>query len=132
LTRPDVTVKAQTLAEHLMFGTGTDIERIIRGAAKELGFHFDAEQYYIPLKSLGTYTVVDFVTFNPRRAVYPQGKQHYLRLDAYQQDFLQDLALRSEGWKVFRPGYKRIYQDPLGVMREIILGIETYTNQDDG
>jgi very-short-patch-repair endonuclease len=132
LSRPDVTVKPQTLAESLMYGGGTDIEQIIRGAARELNFQFDAEQYVIPIDITGSYTIVDFVTFKPRRAVYPQGKQHYLRLDAYQQDFIQDLFLRSEGWMVFRPSWRRIYADPLGVMREIILGIETFTGQDPG
>lgn len=132
LSRPDVTIKPQTLAEYLMYGEGTDIERIIRGAARELGFSFDAEQYVVQLSMNGSYTRIDFVTFNPLRAVYPQGKVHYLRLDAYQQDFIQDLELRSMGWKVFRPSYQRIYADPLGVMREIILGIETFTGQDNG
>lgn len=126
--------QTQSLAEYWasLPGEGTDLERIIRRAAAELNFQFDAEQFVVPLLVNGSYTRIDFVTFSPLRAVYPQGKQHYLRLDAFQQDMLQDLELRSNGWMVFRHSYRRIYADPLQVMREIILGIETFTGQDEG
>jgi hypothetical protein len=124
--------RGATLADYLASagGEGTDLERILDGAAAQLNFEWDAKQYVVPLASTGSYTRIDRVTFHPLRAVYPQGIQHYLRLDAYQTDLLQDLELRSMGWMVFRPSYKDIYRDPLGVMQQIILGLESFTEQD--
>jgi very-short-patch-repair endonuclease len=123
--------KAQTLADYLaQGGEGSDLERIIRNAAKMQGFRFDAEQWVVQLVANGSYTVIDFVTFNPKRAVYPQGWQHYARLDSYQKDMIQDMELRDMGWLVFRPSYLEIYADPLAVINKIILGVEIPAKQD--
>jgi very-short-patch-repair endonuclease len=124
--------KAKTLADYLAAegGEGTDLERIIRNAAKRLGFRFDAEQWLVQLVVNGSYTVIDFVTFNPKRAVYPQGWQHYERLESYQKDVLQDMELRDNGWFVFRPSYLEIYRDPMLVMQNIIMCLEQPTRRD--
>lgn len=111
---------------------GTDIERILDAAAAEFNFQWDAKQYVIPLSVSGTYTRVDRLTWNPKRAVFPQGIMHYLRLNALQTDFLQDLELRDMGFFVFRPSYKQIYRDPMQVMQNIILCLESFSSEDPG
>jgi very-short-patch-repair endonuclease len=124
LSRPDVTVKPQTLfdvlaAEPSKFG-GTDIERVMDNAAKRLGYEFEAAQYVVNLPMSGSYTVIDRVRFNPRVAVYIDGIQHDIRIDAEAKDFIQKIALEHLGWKVIRVHWKDIKRDPIGAARSVL------------
>jgi very-short-patch-repair endonuclease len=124
LSRPDVTVKPQTLfdvlaAEPSKFG-GTDIERVMDNAAALLGYEFDAAQYVVNLPMSGSYTVIDRVRFNPRVAVYIDGIQHDIRIDAEAKDFIQKIALEHLGWKVIRVHWKDIKRDPIGAARSVL------------
>jgi very-short-patch-repair endonuclease len=124
LSRPDVTVKPQTLfdvlaAEPSKFG-GTDIERVMDNAAKRLGYEFEAAQYVVNLPMSGSYTVIDRVRFNPRVAVYIDGIQHDIRIDAEAKDFIQKIALEHLGWKVIRVHWKDIRRDPIGAARSVL------------
>jgi very-short-patch-repair endonuclease len=124
LSRPDVTVKPQTLfdvlaAEPSKFG-GTDIERVMDNAAKRLGYEFEAAQWVVNLPMSGSYTVIDRVRFNPRVAVYIDGIQHDIRIDAEAQDFIQKIALEHLGWKVIRVHWKDIKRDPIGAARSVL------------
>jgi very-short-patch-repair endonuclease len=129
LSRPDVTVKPQTLFEILggtsenpapsKFG-GTTLERVVDNAAARLGFEFDQDQWIVQLPMTGSYTVIDRVRFHPRVAVYIDGIQHDLRADAEAQDFLQKLALEHLGWKVIRLNWKDLKRDPIGTVRGVL------------
>jgi very-short-patch-repair endonuclease len=124
LSRPDVTVKPQTLfdvlaAEPSKFG-GTDIERVMDNAAKRLGYEFEAAQWVVNLPMSGSYTVIDRVRFNPRVAVYIDGIQHDIRIDAEAKDFIQKIALEHLGWKVIRVHWKDIKRDPIGAARSVL------------
>jgi very-short-patch-repair endonuclease len=124
LSRPDVTVKPQTLfdvlaAEPSKFG-GTDIERVMDNAAKRLGYEFEAAQWVVNLPMSGSYTVIDRVRFNPRVAVYIDGIQHDIRIDAEAKDFIQKIALEHLGWKVIRVHWKDIRRDPIGAARSVL------------
>jgi very-short-patch-repair endonuclease len=124
LSRPDVEVKPQTLfdvlaAEPSKFG-GTDIERVMDNAAKRLGYEFEAAQWVVNLPMSGSYTVIDRVRFNPRVAVYIDGIQHDIRIDAEAQDFIQKIALEHLGWKVIRVHWKDIKRDPIGAARSVL------------
>jgi very-short-patch-repair endonuclease len=124
LSKPDVTTKPQTKFDVLAgkpskFG-GTDIERAMDNAAAELGYEFDGAQWIVQLGMTGSYTVIDRVRFHPRVAVYIDGIQHDIRIDAEAQDFLQKLALESEGWKVIRVHWKDIQRDPISAARSVL------------
>jgi very-short-patch-repair endonuclease len=124
LSRPDVTVKPQTLfdvlaAEPSKFG-GTDIERVMDQAAALLGYEFEAAQWVVNLPMSGSYTVIDRVRFNPRVAVYIDGIQHDIRIDAEAKDFIQKIALEHLGWKVIRVHWKDIKRDPIGAARSVL------------
>jgi very-short-patch-repair endonuclease len=130
LSRPDVTVKPRTLFDELAFNEdgserpskfgGTDIERVMDQAAALLGYEFEAAQYVVNLPMSGSYTVIDRVRFNPRVAVYIDGIQHDIRIDAEAQDFIQKLALEDLGWKVIRVHWKDIKRDPIGAARSVL------------
>jgi very-short-patch-repair endonuclease len=124
LSRLDVTRKPQTLfdvlaAEPSKWG-GTDIERVMDNAAKRLGYEFDGAQWVVNLPMTGSYTVIDRVRFRPRVAVYIDGIQHDIRIDAEAQDFLQKLDLEHQGWKVIRVHWKDIMRDPIGAARSVM------------
>lgn len=123
ITSPDIAVDAQTEFERLAalpskFG-GTDLERVADGAAAELGFEFDEAQKYIPIAMNGSYTLVDrFLA--PNTLVYLDGVQHFLRLDAEQQDMIQKIALESMGYKVVRITWQELQRDPMGAVLKVL------------
>ena len=129
LSRPDVTVKPVTLYDTLAgtsenpapskFG-GTTLERAVDNAAAMVGYEFDAAQWNVDLPMSGSYTVIDRVRFSPRVAVYIDGIQHDIRVDAEAKDFLQKLDLEHQGWKVIRLNWKDIVRDPLGAARSVL------------
>lgn len=125
ITHPNISVDSQTDFERLAampskFG-GTDLERVADNAAAELGFEFDEAQKYIPLAMSGSYTMVDrFLA--PNTLVYLDGVQHFLRLDAEQQDMIQKIALESMGYKVVRVTWQELQRDPTGAMLKVLYG----------
>jgi very-short-patch-repair endonuclease len=130
LSKPDVTVKPRTLFDRLAFNEdgserrskfgGTDIERAMDNAAELLGYEFDAAQVPVQLPMTGSYTVIDRVRYKPRVAVYIDGIQHDIRIDAESKDFLQKLDLEQQGWKVIRLHWKDIKRDPMSAARSVL------------
>lgn len=99
---------------------GTDLERACdNGAAELLHFEFDYAQFVLPIAANGSYTVVDRM-LRPRTLVYIDGIQHYLRLDAEQQDLIQRIALEDMGYIVVRLGYVEIQTDITNALRRVL------------
>lgn len=127
----DVTVQPQTLADYLggtaenpapsKFG-GTTLERLVDNAAILAGFEFDAAQVVIQIPMNGSYTRVDRMLL-PNKLVYVDGKVHFLRLDAEQQDLIQKNALHDMGYLVYRLKYDALLRDPVGTVRTVLYGI---------
>lgn len=112
---------AEYLAGMSKFG-GTSLERLIDGAAAQLGFQFDYAQYYIPLTATGSYTIVDRVLVGRHTLVYLDGPQHEMRMDHEQTDLLQKFELESMGWTVVRLNWQDVLRDPIGAARRILWG----------
>lgn len=123
-------VKPRTLFERLAFNEdgserpskfgGTDLERAAdNGAAEELHFEFDYAQMVLPLTINGSYTVVDRV-LKPRTLVYLDGIMHFLRLDAEQQDLIQEIELKTMGYLVVRISYIEMMADPINALRRCL------------
>ena len=125
LPRPKIIKGDISLADYLSGQStlgGTTLEKLVDGAAKQLGIRFDAAQYYVPLISLGTYTLVDRVIMGSRTLVYIDGPQHTLRVGTEQKDMLQTMALRALGWKVVRLSYTDLLVDPVGTTAQVLWG----------
>lgn len=103
--------KELTMAEYLASESewgGTELEKLVDGAAKEMGIRFDAAQYFIPLSYGAEYTKVDRVIFSPPIAVFIDGYQHDLRPEIEQRDTMIGMELRGRGWQVIRLHWKAL------------------------
>ncbi len=102
-----------TFADYLAEGSAgaSSLERVVAGAARELGITFDRAQVTVHLP-WGGHTRIDFVIYHPLTAVYVDGIQHELRPETEWRDKVIRQQLRSMGWRVAAIGWREIMNDP--------------------
>lgn len=106
---------AEYLASRSQFG-GTQLERLVDGAAAEIGRAFDSAQKYIPLASWYEKTVADRWINNPPTSIFIDGMQHDLRTDTAQGDLLKRMQLEAMGIKVVSLHWSDLLRDPIGTV----------------
>ncbi len=103
---------------------GTSLERLVDGAARQLGIKFDGYQVKFPLTVAGRRTVIDRVILMSGTRImliYIDGPQHDLRPDQQQVDAMQTNELEAMGYIVVHLHYKDLLDDPIGTVRRAII-----------
>lgn len=111
-----------SLAEYLAQASpdqeGTILERLLDGAAAEMGRAFDARQVTVRLAG-GASTRIDRVNWNPKTAIYADGIQHELREETAIRDRMEDAQLEAMGWRVVRLGWRELLADAVRAVSRV-------------
>jgi very-short-patch-repair endonuclease len=114
-----------TLADFLALSSpdeqATNLEKILDGAAQQLGRAWDGRQVTIQLLQ-GASTRIDRVLWRPRTAVYADGPVHEFRPELASRDRMEQVELEGLGWRVFRLNWRELLTDPVRTVARVFYG----------